>query len=325
MVNIKPLLGLVCLLSLMSCDQLKSSKVIRLGHGLSTGHSVHQGMVYFGEQLEKISEGKFKVQIYPSQQLGTERQCLELLQIGSLDMTKVSAGVLENFSPSIKVFGIPYMFNDKEHTFRVLDGPIGDELLAGTEKYWLKGLGYYDSGSRSFYTIDRPVEQPNDLEGLKIRVMESQTAIDMVKSFGGSPTPISWGELYTALQQGVVDGAENNPPSFYLSRHYEVCKYYIIDEHTVLPDVVLMSTHLWNTLNNQEQKWIQEAMDLSVIEQRRLWSVSEQESLEAVKAAGVQVSYPDKISFAEMSKTVADQYAKDPLIKSFIDKIKNTQ
>ncbi|MCH1453085.1 MAG: TRAP transporter substrate-binding protein [Flavobacteriaceae bacterium] len=325
MVKIKPLLGLVWLLSLMSCDQLKSSKVIRLGHGLSTGHSVHQGMVYFGEQLEKISEGKFKVQIYPSQQLGTERQCLELLQIGSLDMTKVSAGVLENFSPSIKVFGIPYMFKDKEHTFRVLDGPIGDELLAGTEKYWLKGLGYYDSGSRSFYTIDRPVEQPNDLEGLKIRVMESQTAIDMVKSFGGSPTPISWGELYTALQQGVVDGAENNPPSFYLSRHYEVCKYYIIDEHTVLPDVVLMSTHLWNTLNEQEQKWIQKAMDLSVIEQRRLWSVSEQESLEAVKAAGVQVSYPDKIPFAEMSKSVADQYAKDPLIKSFIDKIKNTQ
>ena len=325
MVKIKPLLGLVWLLSLMSCDQLKSSKVIRLGHGLSTGHSVHQGMVYFGEQLEKISEGKFKVQIYPSQQLGTERQCLELLQIGSLDMTKVSAGVLENFSPSIKVFGIPYMFKDKEHTFRVLDGPIGDELLAGTEKYWLKGLGYYDSGSRSFYTIDRPVEQPNDLEGLKIRVMESQTAIDMVKSFGGSPTPISWGELYTALQQGVVDGAENNPPSFYLSRHYEVCKYYIIDEHTVLPDVVLMNTHLWNTLNEQEQKWIQKAMDLSVIEQRRLWSVSEQESLEAVKAAGVQVSYPDKIPFAEMSKSVADQYAKDPLIKSFIDKIKNTQ
>ena len=325
MVKIKSLLGLVWLLSLMSCDQLKSSKVIRLGHGLSTGHSVHQGMVYFGEQLEKISEGKFKVQIYPSQQLGTERQCLELLQIGSLDMTKVSAGVLENFSPSIKVFGIPYMFKDKEHTFRVLDGPIGEELLAGTEKYWLKGLGYYDSGSRSFYTIDRPVEQPNDLEGLKIRVMESQTAIDMVKSFGGSPTPISWGELYTALQQGVVDGAENNPPSFYLSRHYEVCKYYIIDEHTVLPDVVLMSTHLWNTLNDQEQRWIQEAMDLSVKEQRRLWSVSEQESLEAVKAAGVQVSYPDKIPFAEMSKSVADQYAKDPLIKSFIDKIKNTQ
>jgi TRAP-type C4-dicarboxylate transport system substrate-binding protein len=198
-------------------------------------------------------------------------------------------------------------------------------LLNGTEKYWLKGLGYYDSGSRSFYTIDKPIENPNDLEGLKIRVMESQTAIDMVKSFGGSPTPISWGELYTALQQGVVDGAENNPPSFYLSRHYEVCKYYIIDEHTVLPDVVLMSTHLWNDLSNQEQEWIQNAMDLSVVEQRRLWLKSELESLEAVKAAGVQVSYPDKSNFAEMSRSVFDQYSQDPLIKSFIDKIKNTQ
>jgi tripartite ATP-independent transporter DctP family solute receptor len=232
---------------------------------------------------------------------------------------------LENFSPSIKVFGLPYLFRDKEHAFRVLDGPVGEELLNGTEKYWLKGLGYYDSGSRSFYTIDKPIENPNDLEGLKIRVMESQTAIDMVKSFGGSPTPISWGELYTALQQGVVDGAENNPPSFYLSRHYEVCKYYIIDEHTVLPDVVLMSTHLWNDLSNQEQEWIQKAMDLSVVEQRRLWLKSELESLEAVKAAGVQVSYPDKSNFAEMSRSVSDQYAQDPLIKSFIDKIKNTQ
>jgi tripartite ATP-independent transporter DctP family solute receptor len=282
-------------------------------------------MIFFGEKLQEISGGKFKVQIYPSQQLGTERQCLELLQIGSLDMTKVSAGVLENFSPSIKVFGLPYLFRDKEHAFRVLDGPVGEELLNGTEKYWLKGLGYYDSGSRSFYTIDKPIENPNDLEGLKIRVMESQTAIDMVKSFGGSPTPISWGELYTALQQGVVDGAENNPPSFYLSRHYEVCKYYIIDEHTVLPDVVLMSTHLWNDLSNQEQEWIQNAMDLSVVEQRRLWLKSELESLEAVKAAGVQVSYPDKSNFAEMSRSVFDQYSQDPLIKSFIDKIKNTQ
>jgi tripartite ATP-independent transporter DctP family solute receptor len=325
MFKFKPLIIFVLLLSFISCDQIKSTKIIRLGHGLNTGHSVHQGMVFFGEKLQEISGGKFKVQIYPSQQLGTERQCLELLQIGSLDMTKVSAGVLENFSPSIKVFGLPYLFRDKEHAFRVLDGPVGEELLNGTEKYWLKGLGYYDSGSRSFYTIDKPIEHPNDLKGLKIRVMESQTAIDMVKSFGGSPTPISWGELYTALQQGVVDGAENNPPSFYLSRHYEVCKYYIIDEHTVLPDVVLMSTHFWNDLSNQDQEWIQKAMDLSVVEQRRLWLKSEIESLEAVKAAGVKVSYPNKSNFAEISSSVSDQYAQDPLIKSFIDKIKNTQ
>ena len=206
-----------------------------------------------------------------------------------------------------------------------LDGPIGKELLNGTEQYWLKGLGYYDSGSRSFYTIDKTLVGPDDLNGLKIRVMESQTAIDMVKSLGGSPTPISWGELYTALQQGVVDGAENNPPSFYLSRHYEVCKYYILDEHTRVPDVVLMSTHLWNSLNDREQKWIQKAIDSSVIEQRRLWLESERESLEAVQAAGVQVSYPDKTLFSEKSKSVLEEYQKDPDLKIFIDKIKKTQ
>ena len=176
----------------------------------------------------------------------------------------------------------------------------------------------------SFYTINTPVEQPSDLEGLKIRVMESQTAIDMVKSFGGSPTPISYGELYTSLQQGVVDGAENNPPSFYLSRHYEVCKNYILDEHTVLPDVVLMSTHLWNSLNEKEQKWIQESMNLSVIEQRKLWMQSEKESLDAVRAAGVIVSYPDKTKFSEMSKSVIEAYEEDPYLKAFIVKIKNT-
>ena len=212
----------------------------------------------------------------------------------------------------------------REHSFKVLDGPIGKELLAGAEKYWLKGLAFYDAGSRSFYTINTPVEQPSDLEGLKIRVQESQTAIDMVKSFGGSPTPISHGELYTSLQQGVVDGAENNPPVFYLSRHYEVCKNYILDEHTVLPDVVLMGTHLWDSLNEEEQKWVQESMDLSVIEQRKLWMQSEKESLDAVRAAGVIVSYPDKTKFSEISKSVIEEYKQDPYFKDVIVKIKKT-
>ena len=319
------LISIILFFTFSACNDLTVTRIIRLGHGLSTSHSVHKGMVHFGKKLEELSKGRFKVQIYPSQQLGTERQCVELLQIGSLDMTKVSASILENFAPSIKVFGIPYMFRDKTHCFNVLDGPIGKELLNGTEKYWLKGLGYYDSGSRSFYTIDKSLVGPDDLDGLKIRVMESQTAIDMVKSLGGSPTPISWGELYTALQQGVVDGAENNPPSFYLSRHYEVCKYYVLDEHTTVPDVVLMSTHLWNSLSSQEQDWIQKAIDLSVVEQRRLWLESERESLEAVQAAGVQVSYPDKTLFSEKSKSVLVEYQKDPDLKIFIEKIKNTQ
>jgi len=138
-----------------SCQESENIKIIRLGHGLSTTHSVHQAMVYMDSVLRVKSNGKMKIQIYPSEQLGTERQCLELLQIGSLDMTKVSAGSLENFSPNIKVFGLPFLFRDRQHSYSVLDGPIGRDLLSGTEKYWLKGLAYYDAGARSFYTKEK--------------------------------------------------------------------------------------------------------------------------------------------------------------------------
>ena len=321
----KFLLYLFFFISILSCENPNKIKVIRLGHGLSTTHSVHKAMVYMDSILRAESSGRMKIQIYPSEQLGTERQCLELLQIGSLDMTKVSTGSLENFSPNISVFGLPFLFRDRKHSYSVLDGKIGIDLLSGTEKYWLKGLAYYDAGARSFYSREKKINTPKDLSGLKIRVMESKTAFDMVKALGGSPTPISYGELYTSLQQGVVDGAENNPPSFYLSRHYEVCKYYTLDEHTILPDVLLMSTHAWNSLKNQEKDWVTKAVKLSVIEQRKLWAKSEKESLDALKEAGVEIIIPDKRLFSEKSKTILESYKLDSEIYSFIERIKNTQ
>ena len=282
-------------------------------------------MVYMDSVLRVKSNGKMKIQIYPSEQLGTERQCLELLQIGSLDMTKVSTGSLENFSPNIKVFGLPFLFRDRQHSYSVLDGPIGRDLLSGTEKYWLKGLAYYDAGARSFYTKEKKINSPEDLDGLKIRVMESKTAFDMVKALGGSPTPISFGELYTSLQQGVVDGAENNPPSFYLSRHYEVCKYYTLDEHTILPDVLLMSTHIWDSFSDKERGWLSQAVKESITEQRKLWAKSEKQSLDAVKEAGVEIIIPDKTLFSKKSKKILESYKEDEVLYDFINRIKNTK
>lgn len=306
------------------CETISDTRTIKLAHGLDINHSVHKAMVKMGEDLFKISGGTMQLEIYPSQQLGTERECIELLQIGSLDMTKVSVGVMENFAPRMKVFGLPYLFRDRQHSFNVLDGPIGQELLDEGTQFWIKGLGYYDAGSRSFYTKNKPINSPDDLKGLKIRVMESVTAVDMVKSFGGSPTPISWGELYTSLQQGVVDGAENNPPSFYLSRHYEVCKYYSLDEHTVLPDVLIIGTHLWNKLSEQEKKWMQEAVDNSVVYQRKLWADAEEEALEEVQKAGVTIIRPDKTAFENSVQSVYSQYINDSDMFSLIDRIKNT-
>ncbi len=321
----KPQLVLIVLFLFSSCNTLQDKKVIKLAHGLDMSHPVHKAMVFMAKDLEKRSNGTMAVEIYPNQQLGTERQALELLQIGSLDMTKVSAAVMENFSPNMKVFGLPFLFRDRAHTFNVLDGDIGKELLNGGQKYWLKGLGYYDSGSRSFYTKEKPIESPEDLKGLKIRVMESITAMNMVNSLGGSPTPISWGELYTSLQQGVVDGAENNPPSFYLSRHYEVCKFYSLDEHTSVPDVLIMGIHLWDDLNKEQQKWVQTSVDLSVAYQRELWAKAEQEALEAVKKAGVEVINPDKSKFQKKVAGMYENYKDENEIYNLINRIQKVE
>ncbi|MGJ8738290.1 TRAP transporter substrate-binding protein [Zobellia laminariae] len=323
--NLKFVFFCLGMLMMSGCGQLNGNRTIRLAHGLDVNHSVHKAMMKMGEDLKELSGGKMLLEIYPNQQLGTERQCLELLQIGSLDMTKVSVGTLENFAPKMRVLGLPFLFRDRQHSFDVLDGPIGQELLNDGEQYWLKGLGYYDAGSRSFYTKDRPINNPDDLVGLKIRVMESVTAMDMVKDLGGSPTPISWGELYTALQQGVVDGAENNPPSFYLSRHYEVCKFYTLDEHTVLPDVLLAGTHLWDSLSEEEQGWLKKAVDGSVGYQRKLWGEAEDEALAEVEKAGVEIIRPDKTLFSEKIKDSFDKYKDDEVIYKLIKEIQATK
>ncbi len=300
-------LFLVLLLS-FGCNEANKPKHLKLAHGLDTKTSVHKAMVFMAKRLNELSDGKLQLDIYPSGQLGGEQQCVELLQIGSLAMTKVSSAVMEGFNENFKVFGLPYVFMNKEHSYNVLDGSIGQELLLSSEKFNIRGMCFYDAGSRSFYTIDKPINTPEDLKGMKIRVMKSPTAVSMMKEFGASPTPISWGELYTALQSGVVDGAENNPPSFYLSHHYEVCKFYTLNEHTAVPDVVIMSKPIWDKLSKKEQGWLSQAIKESVVVQRKLWAESVAESLAEVEKAGVTIIRPDKNLFAEKVSGIYEQY-----------------
>lgn len=314
-------LCLLVIFSLSACDAIKRDvTVIKLGHGLDTSHPVHEAMLYMGERVKEKSNGSIEIDIYPNQQLGSERESLELLQIGSLGMTKVSTGVLENFIPSLKVFGLPFLFRDREHRFKVLESELGEKLLNDGLGKRLKGLTFYDAGSRSFYGKE-PMNSPEDLQGLKLRVMESNTAMNMVKMLGGSPTPIAWGELYTALQQGIVDGAENNLPSFYLSRHYEVCKYYMVDEHTALPDELLISTMVWNKLSEEEKVWLKEAAMESSEYEKKLWREAELEALEEIQKAGVKVTYPDKEDFREMVQPMYEEFSKDPEMKKIIEAI----
>ncbi|MDQ3534905.1 MAG: TRAP transporter substrate-binding protein [Bacteroidota bacterium] len=295
---------------------------MKLAHGHNIAHPVHEGITFMAKRLEEISEGKLTIAIYPGQQLGTEREVIELLQIGSVEMTKVSSATIENFVPAFKIFGIPYLFTSQEHQFQVLDGEIGQNMLLQAEKFRIRGLCYYDAGSRSFYTKDRPIKKPQDLAGLKLRVMESITSMNMVKALGGSPTPIAYGELYTALQQGVVDGAENNAPSLYSSRHYEVCKFYSLDEHTALPDIILISTVTWNDLNEEEKGWLSQAIAESIPYQREVWAKSVEESLKIMQEAGLELIYPDKAEFYEKVKFLHDSYKDIPELHKIIQEVK---
>jgi tripartite ATP-independent transporter DctP family solute receptor len=212
------------------------------------------------------------------------------------------------------------LFRDEDHYWKVLEGPLGQKLLDSGGGLGLKGLCYYDSGSRSFYTRSTPIMSPADLDGLKIRVVRSKTAMDTISALGGAPTPIPWGELYTGLQQGVVDGAENNAPSLQTSRHYEVTKHYSLDEHTRVPDIVVFSQKIWDSLSPLEKSWISESADESVAFQRKLWKEKTIEAMKELEKAGVKVHHPDKQPFVD---AVEPLYAKLPEdLTTWVEKIR---
>ena len=307
---------LLCALFLImtSCRGASEITELKLAHGLSIDHPVHISLEFMAKRINELS-------VYPSEQLGSEQQLIELVQIGSIAITKVSAASMQSFADDYKVFGLPYIFRSKEHFFNVIDGGVGNDLLLSTENRWIRGLCYYDSGSRSFYTKNKPITHPDDLAGLKIRVMPSATAVEMIRALGGSATPISWGELYTALQSGVVDGAENNPPSLYSSHHFEVCKFYSMDEHTIVPDVVVISKEVWDKLDSQQKEWVQQAADESAVLERKLWAASEIESMRIVQEAGVEVNYPDKQPFIDKVQPLIESYSDNEVIYNYIKRI----
>lgn len=312
----------ICVALCISCDDGgDGTRVLKMAHGLPPTHSVHLGLLYMNERLNEISGGKMSMDIYSSAQLGSENQCIELLQIGSLDITKVSSAALEGFADPFKVFGIPYIFSSRQQFFSVLDGEVGKKILESTEPYWFRGLAYFDSGARSFYTVNKRIRTPEDLKGLKIRVQKSPIAVEMMKIFGGSATPVDWGELYTALQSNVVDGAENNTPSVTTAFHHEVAKYYSVNEHTMCPDVIIVSLDTWKKLSDQEREWLQQAANDAAIYQRELWAKQERQSLEEMKEHGMEIIYPDKRLFMEAAAPMIERYKADPVFHDLIEQI----
>lgn len=249
-----------------------SCKVLKLAHGLEATHPAHLGMEFMKKRLEELSDGKMSIDIYCGGALGDETKCLEQLKNGSLDMTKASSATISMFVSEVGALTMPYLFKNSEHYWKVLDSELGDEVLSYTKKDGLVGLCYYDAGARCFYTSKKPIEKPEDLKGLKIRVMNAKNDMRLMECFGASPTPISAGETYTSLAQGVVDGAENNFPTFFSSAHYEPCPNFTVDEHTRLPDILLIGDVAYSALSNDQRKWLAQAAKESSVFQRKVWA-----------------------------------------------------
>ena len=307
-----------------SCVEEQKLKALTFAHNLPISHPVHKGVEAFKAQLENLSEGKLTLKIYANGQLGSEREVLELLQIGSVSMTKVSAAAMSNFVPEYRVLGVPYLFRNRAHLFNVLEGDVGQQLLEKGTASWLRGLCFYDAGSRSFYTKKKLIKTPKDLENLKIRVMSDKMSVAMVERLGGAPAPMSFGELYTALQQGVVDGAENNAPSFVTSRHFEICKYFSLDAHSYVPDVVLIGTKALDRLTEKEQQWVVDAARNSAQKQKVYWKIAEDESMEILRQAGVEFFKPDKTLFEEKTAAIKATFTNDPQMNILVEAIENT-
>ena len=307
------LLALAAALLLGGCAGDDDTTVLRVASSLDVESPVHHALLRFDERLQELSGGTMRMEIYPSGQLGTERATIELLQLGTLDMSKVSSGVMENFVPEMGVFSLPYLFRDRDHLWQTLGGPVGEEILESAEPYRMLGVAYYDAGFRSFYVNGRDVRTPGDLAGLKIRVIPSPLFIQTINLLGGNATPLAFSEVYGALQQGIVDGAENSPMSLYGMGHYQQVTTYVLDEHSAPPDILLVSTHRWNRMSDQQKAWFRQAAAESVELQRELWLRDEGAALDSVRAAGVDVVDVDKAPFRAAVAPIYDELAGTPV------------
>lgn len=262
---------------------------------------------YLAQRVWDLSRGTLKIQVYPDGELGNEWECVESLQIGSLDMAKVSASTLENFVPEMALFSLPYVFEDEAHKWQVLEGPVGRQILEDCARYSLRGLCYYETGSRSFYLVNRRVTGPDDLRGLVIRVIPSYWSMRMIEIFGASPAPIVFRELADAFERGLVDGAENNLPTFRSAGHHRLCRYFVLDEHSSPPDVVVVSMETWSKLSKQQRMWLVSAAKASSNYHRKLWAEAMARDQQEVIRAGVEMVSVDRKAFRERVQPLYDE------------------
>lgn len=277
----------------------------------------------FADLVRERTDGRIVIDVYDSAQLFDEKSAIESTQMGGLAFCRVNAQPLSDFTPALGVLSLPYIFRDEDHLWKVLNGPIGQDILDEMLDNGLVGLTYYDSGSRSFYNSRREVKTPEDMKGLKIRVQQSKLMMGMVSALGASPTPMSYGEVFTGLQSGVIDGAENNWPSYFSTSHWEVAKYFCLDHHTRTPEVLCMSRAIWEGMSAEDQKIIKDAAVESQATQRQAWKEYEAKSIKAITDSGraVITEIPDLTPWQEAVRPVYSEIDLGPKRDEYVKRI----
>lgn len=279
-----------------------------------------------GAMLEERSGGRLCIEVFHSAQLGEEKDTIEQTQFGVIDMNRVSLGPFNNIIEETQIPSLPYIFRSVAHMHKVMDGPVGQQILDAFSDHDLVGLAFYDGGSRSFYNSQRPITSIEDLAGLKFRVMQSDMFVDMVSALGANATPMPYGEVYSSIQTGVIDGAENNWPSYDSSGHFEVAKYYTLDQHLIVPEVLVMSKTAFEKLSAEDQELVRQAARDSVPVMRELWAARELESEAKVRAAGVEIITDiDKTPFIEAMVPVYEKYVTSPVLQQMVIDIQATE
>ena len=299
--------------------------VLRSSDTHPDGYPTVEAVKYFGELVKERTGGRYSVEVYHSAQLGEEKDTIEQVRSGVIDLNRVSMAPFNGLIPETTVPSLPYLFRSEDHMHKVMDGEIGDQIAAAFEPAGLVLLAFYDGGARSFYNSKKPINSKEDLAGMKFRVIQSDIFVDMVNALGANATPMPYGEVYSAIETGVIDGAENNFPSYDTAKHAEVAKNYALDEHTMVPEAFVMAKSSWDKLTPEDQAIFKQAAKDSVGKQRELWTAKVKESRAKVEAAGSQITTPDKQPFIDAMGPVYEKHVKDEKLKAMVEAIRAVQ
>ncbi|QKK17709.1 TRAP transporter substrate-binding protein [Rhizobium indicum] len=316
--------GLMVAASFMS-GAASAQTVLKSSDTHPDGYPTVEGVKYFGELLKERTQGRYSLEVYHSAQLGEEKDTIEQVRSGVIELNRVSMAPFNGTVKESIVPALPYIFRSEEHMHKVMDGAIGDQIKKAFEPAGLVVLAFYDAGARSFYNKTKPISSVADMKGLKFRVIQSDIFVDMVAALGANATPMPYGEVYSGIETGVIDGAENNFPSYDTAKHAEVAKNYSLDEHTILPEVFVMNKAAFDKLTPEDQAVFKQAAKDSVAKQRELWSAKVTESRANVEKLGAQISTPDKQGFIDAMAPVYEKHVKDDVLKKMVEDVKAVQ